>query len=148
MKQALQSGVPMNAHLGIEIVEMEPGRGVARLPDRPELKNHVGSQHAAALFAVAEAASGAGVVAAFASRMAEVTPLAQAAEIRYARIARGPITATSSVAVALADVSAELDANGRVAFDVDVDLTNEEGESVATMTVKWHLRKRAAPASA
>ena len=142
MMKALETGVPMNAFVGIEVIEMEPGRGVARLPDRPELKNHVGSQHAAALFAVAEAASGAAVVAAIADRMATVTPLAQAAEIRYLKIARGPITATSSIAIPLDEILAGLDADGRVAFDVAVDLTDDAATTVATMTVKWHLKKR------
>ena len=68
--------------------------GGDRLPDRAELTNHVGSQHAGALFTVAEAASGAAFLGAFADRLAEVTPLARSAEISYEKIAKGPIEAT------------------------------------------------------
>ena len=41
------------------------------------LHNHVGSQHAGALFSAGEAASGAAFVGAFAERMGEITPLAR-----------------------------------------------------------------------
>src|SRR3712207_7474748 len=59
------------------VVEVAPGRGVVRLPDRDELRNHVGSQHAGALFSAGEAASGAAFVGAFAERLGELTPPAQ-----------------------------------------------------------------------
>lgn len=44
--------------LELEYLEMGPGTATVRLPERPELGNHVGAQHAGALFTAAEAASG------------------------------------------------------------------------------------------
>src|ERR1700761_3444157 len=58
--------VPYIGHMGIEVTELSEGEATALLPDRPELHNHVGSQHAGALFGVAETASGAAFVGAFA----------------------------------------------------------------------------------
>ena len=142
MRSALENGVPMNKHLGLTVVEMEPGRGVVLLPDAPELKNHVGSQHAAALFGAGEAASGAAVVAAFADLLATATPLAKSADIRYLRIARGPITATGTLGRDATELRATLETDGRVAFPVEVALTDGAGEIVATMTVQWHIAKR------
>jgi hypothetical protein len=36
---------------------------------------------------------------------------------------------------------AELERDGRVRFPVTVDLTNEAGETVAEVTVRWYVRK-------
>ena len=44
---------------------MAPDHGVVKLPDMANLHNHVGSQHAGALFSAGEAASGAAFVGAF-----------------------------------------------------------------------------------
>src|ERR1700748_2149253 len=81
--------VPYIAHMGIEVTEMSEGEATAVLPDRAELHNHVGSQHAGALFGVAETASGAAFVGAFAERMGDVTPLARSAQMAYSKGAGG-----------------------------------------------------------
>jgi uncharacterized protein (TIGR00369 family) len=52
--QGMTQAVPFAAFLGLEITEVSAGEAVVRLPERAELTNHVGSQHAGALFTVAE----------------------------------------------------------------------------------------------
>src|ERR1700749_4076750 len=98
--------VPYIGHMGIEVTAMSEGEATALLPDRPELHNHVGSQHAGALFAVAETASGAAFVGAFAERMGEVTPLARSAEIAYSKVARGPVEAEARLSKPAPDAPA------------------------------------------
>jgi uncharacterized protein (TIGR00369 family) len=132
--------VPYIGHMGIEVTEMSEGAATAVLPDRPELHNHVGSQHAGALFGVAETASGAAFVGAFAVRMGDVTPLARSAEISYVKVARGPVEAKAQLGVPAADALAALDADGRVDFSVEVELTDTDGDVVATATVDWNVR--------
>jgi uncharacterized protein (TIGR00369 family) len=132
--------VPYISHMGIEVTEMSEGVATAVLPDRPELLNHVGSQHAGALFGVAEAASGAAFVGAFAARMGEVTPLARSAEIAYVKVARGRIEAKAKLGVPATDALATLDKDGRVDFSVGVELTDGDGDVVATATVGWNVR--------
>ena len=97
VRQGLEQAIPFNRHLGLDVAEVGDGRGVVRLPDDERLHNHVGSQHAGALFSAGEAASGAAFVGAFAERMGEITPLARTAEISYLKLARGPITATGTL---------------------------------------------------
>ena len=87
--QGMTQAVPFAGYLGLEITSVAAGEAVVVLPERAELTNHVGSQHAGALFTVAEAASGAAFVGAFVERMGEVTPLARSAEISYEKIAKG-----------------------------------------------------------
>jgi acyl-coenzyme A thioesterase PaaI-like protein len=119
---------------------MGEGEAVALLPGRDELKNHVGSQHAGALFTVAETASGAAFVGAFLERMADVTPLARDAEIAYEKIARGPIEARATLGMPKDEALATLDGAGKVEFPCEVVLSDAEGTQVASATVRWHVR--------
>jgi len=143
VRAGLQDAIPFNVHVGLEFVEVGDGRGVVRLPDADHLHNHVGSQHAGALFAAAEAASGGAFVGGFAERMGEITPLAKSAEINYLKLAKGPITATAELPGDQATLLERLDSDGRLEFPVDVTMTDEQGVQVAAMTVHWHVRKNA-----
>ncbi len=138
--QGMTQAVPFAGFLGLEITSVAPGEAVVVLPERAELTNHVASQHAGALFTVAEAASGAAFVGAFAERMGEVTPLARSAEISYEKIAKGPIEARARLAVPAAEALATLDAEGKVEFPCEIELADESGTQVATATVHWHVR--------
>ena len=53
--RGMLQAIPFNGHLGIEITEVSDGTSVVRLPEAPYLHNHVATQHAGALFTVAEA---------------------------------------------------------------------------------------------
>lgn len=139
----MATAVPYIAHMGIEVTEMSEGEATAVLPDRPELHNHVGSQHAGALFGVAETASGAAFVGAFAVRMGDVTPLARSAQIAYVKVARGQVEAKARLTKAAAEALAALDNDGRVDFSVEVEMTDSEGDVVATATVDWNVRLKA-----
>lgn len=138
--QGMTQAVPFAGHLGVEITEVAAGEATVVLPERTELTNHVGSQHAGALFTVAETASGAAFVGAFAERMGDVTPLARAAEISYEKIAKGPIEARAKLSVPAEEALATLDADGKAVFPCEIELTDSSGERVATATVQWHVR--------
>ena len=141
VRAGMQQAIPYNNHLGLEVVEVAEGRGVVRLPESDWLLNHVASQHAGALFSAGEAASGAAFVGGFAEQMAGLTPLARSARIEYRKLARGPITATGTLSEEKSALLTRLEADGKVEFQVDVDLTNAEGASVAQMSVDWHVRR-------
>jgi uncharacterized protein (TIGR00369 family) len=136
----LAQAVPFVGYLGIEITEMAEGEATAVLPERQELTNHVGSQHAGALFTAAETASGAAFVGAFLERMADVTPLARSAEINYEMIAKGPIAAKATLGMPKDEALSTLDADGKVEFPCEVVLKDGDGTQVASATVRWHVR--------
>jgi uncharacterized protein (TIGR00369 family) len=138
--QGMSQAVPFAGFLGIEVTAMAEGEATARLPERDELKNHVGSQHAGALFTVAEAASGGAFVGAFVERMGEITPLARSAEIAYEKIARGPIEAKATLTMPKAEALEALDRDGKVQFTCEVVLSDGAGTQVASATVQWHVR--------
>jgi len=136
----LTQAVPFAGYVGLEIVSVAEGKAVVVLPERQELTNHVGSQHAGALFTAAETASGAAFVGAFAERMGDVTPLARSAEIAYEKIAKGPISATATLGMSKDEALATLDREGKVEFPCEVALADAGGTRVATATVRWHVR--------
>jgi acyl-coenzyme A thioesterase PaaI-like protein len=141
LAEALRAAVPFNTTLGVEYVSLSATEAVLRLPDRPDLHNHVGGPHAGALFSLGEAASGGVVIAAFGEHLASVTPLAANADIRYRRLAKGGVTATATLAESPAELMDRLAADGKVAFDVPITITDDSGETTTEMTVRWHLRR-------
>jgi acyl-coenzyme A thioesterase PaaI-like protein len=141
MREGLQAAIPFNTHVGLEVAEVADGRGVVRLPDEGKLHNHVGSQHAAGLFAAGEAASGAAFMGAFADHLAGVTPLARSAEIDYRKLAKGVITATATLDEDVDEMVQKLESDGKIEFPVAIEMTDADGQVVAGMTVSWHVRK-------
>ena len=141
IRAGLEGAIPFNVHVGLQVAEVAPGRGVVRLPDRAEIRNHVGSQHAGALFSAGEAASGAAFVGSFAEHLGELTPLAEGADIAYRKLAQGTITATAELGTDRDALLAELRSAGRVRFEVGVRLENATGDVVAEMTVRWYVRR-------
>ena len=139
LRAGLAAAVPFNGTLGIAYDELSRERAVLRLPDRPELHNHVGGPHAGAMFSLGESASGGIVIANFAELMGTVTPLAASAEIAYRKLAKGDVTATATLGRDRDEVLAELDGTGRARFPVHVTLADGTGET-GQMTVRWHLR--------
>lgn len=141
IRAQLAKTVPFATHVGVEIVEVANGKATARLQQTPTSVNHIASQHAGALFTLGEAASGAAMAGAFASRLATIRPVAGSAQIKYTRVAKGTITAKSAIDQDVDALTAKLDAESKIAFDIRVTMTDEAGEEVANMTVAWHLKK-------
>lgn len=143
VRVGLPASVPMVATLGLEFVELGHDRMVLRLPDSESFRNHIGGPHAGAMFTVAESASGALVLANYGDLLAEVTPLAVEATIRYLKVARGPVTATATMGSHVDTVLTTLRAGGRPEFHVEVELSTGEGEErlvTGEMTVLWTLK--------
>ena len=144
IREALVSAVPFNALLGIEVLEVRPGRGVVRLPDAERLRNHVGSQHAGALFLAGEAAGGAAFVGAFAAEMGTITFLLRGARILYQHLARGEVLATCEIGEELERVRRELDESGRSRLTAHAELQDSDGTSVCALELDYSVRRTAA----
>ena len=97
IRKQLDKTVPFARHAGVEIETIDKGRAVTRLPFRPEGLNHIGTQHAAALFAAGEAASGAAMAGAFAPILLDIRPVAAEAIIRFLAVAKGPVRAEAQI---------------------------------------------------
>jgi hypothetical protein len=92
------------------------------------------------IFGLGETASGAVGLAAFGQTMERATPLVVSSEVRYSRLAKGPLTAVAELSRPAAEVIAELDAGTRPEFAVDVTITDSDDRETTRMTVLWTLR--------
>ncbi|WP_055479361.1 DUF4442 domain-containing protein [Sphaerimonospora mesophila] len=132
--------VPFARMLGISLDSAGSGTAVARMPDRADLHNHVGGPHAGAMFTLAETASGAAMLSAFADQLSKAVPLAKGARVDYRKLAMGEVTAAATLRADCAEVVAQLDEGKRPEFDVAVEILDTDGVVVAEMTVVWTLR--------
>lgn len=138
--EAMKNTVPWVTTAGITFKEVTATRVVTELPDVESQRNHVGGPHAAVTFGLAETASGAVLLAAFATELGRAVPLVVRSEINYKKIALGDLTATAELGRPATEVIAELDAGKRPEFPVQVTVRNSEGVTTAEMTVTWTLR--------
>lgn len=83
--------LPFNKFIGLERCEKEKGF-LTSLPDKPEYTNHLGTVHASALFAVAEAGSGEFLFRQF-KVTADLLPVVRHAELKFRKPVKGRVSA-------------------------------------------------------
>ena len=142
IKQQMMDTLPFVRLLGISIDEIGAGTSKVSLPDDPKLHNHLGTQHAGALFTLAETASGAAMAGGFAELILGLRPVAKESRIAYQKLARGATRAEGRVPGDLAALKAQLAQDGKVAFPVAVDIFDSEGTLAAQVTVDWYLSQK------
>lgn len=140
IKIAMPAAVPLVRTMGIEYIEVTETTAHLRLPDRPDLHNHVGGPHAGAMFSLAESASGAVVLGAFGDLLDRAVPLAAAAEITYRKLALGDLDAVATLDADPALIRTELDGGGLPQFPVSVVISDAQGAVTGEMTVRWALK--------
>jgi acyl-coenzyme A thioesterase PaaI-like protein len=96
--------------------------------------------HAAALFALGEAASGAAMAGTLGPAILEVRPVASGAQIQYLKPANGIIAAKGRLDGDAKIIVTELMRDGKVRFNILVTLYNEAQDVVCEMQVEWHVR--------
>lgn len=142
IKQQMMDTLPFVRLLGISIDDIGAGTSKVSMPDDPKLHNHLGTQHAGALFTLAETASGAAMAGGFAELILGLRPVAKESRIQYQKLARGATRAEGRVPGDLAALKAQLAQDGKVAFPVEVDIFDSEGTLAAQVTVDWYLSQK------
>ena len=140
IQEQLGRAVPFARHAGVKLTHVEQGLARAELEQTAESINHIGTQHAGALFTLGETASGGAVAGVFADRILNVRPIAGEAQIRYTRLAKGRIAAEGRVVGPRENLIATFERDGKASFDVTVGMTDAEGREVATMRVSWTVK--------
>jgi uncharacterized protein (TIGR00369 family) len=139
IKSHLGHAVPYATHTGIELVEITDGVAIAQMDQRRETENHIKGQHAGAMFTLGEAAAGAAVAGALAPVILQMRPVAAMAEITYRKFAQGTLTATARTSQVGAELMAEIETQGKTAFDVAIDICDDSGDTVVEMKVNWYV---------
>lgn len=131
--------VPYATLTGVELVEITDGVATARMQQRRETENHIKGQYAGAIFTLGEVASVAAVAGALAPVILQMRPVAEMAEITYSKVAEGSLSATARTSRCGTDLMAEIDSQGKTAFDVTIDIRDSSDDTVVEMKVNWYV---------
>jgi acyl-coenzyme A thioesterase PaaI-like protein len=135
--------LPFNRLIGLQPTVADSELLVS-LPEGPQYANHLGTVHASALLAVAEAGSGAFLLRKLGNQAGYV-PVVRRLEARFRKPASGRVSARASIPPEqVAQWSAELAARGRVSASVPVEVVDAGGVVVLAAVVEWFIA-RAAP---
>jgi acyl-coenzyme A thioesterase PaaI-like protein len=129
--------LPFNALIGLE--NDPPGSGfLVSLPAGPRYTNHLGTVHASALLAVAEAGSAVCLLRHLGDRPGFV-PVVRRLEAKFRKPATGRVSARSVLPAAAAQWPAALTDRGRILTPVPVDVVDESGTVVLSAVVEWFI---------
>ena len=131
--------LPFNRFLGIETAS-SPAQ-LLRLPAGAQYLNHLGTVHASAQLALAEASSGEFLLRHFGSS-GGVVPVVRRFESKFRKPANGAVTSTVSVPTeALEQLGTDLATKGRAIVSVAVELHDESGAHTLSATVEWFITR-------
>lgn len=131
--------LPFNRHVGLRSGN-DPAH-VLILPAGEQFLNHLGTVHASALLALAEASSGEFLLRQFGQEM-KVVPVVRRLEAKFRKPAHGEVHSVVGVAEgALAQMEADLAGRGRALLSVAVELHDEAGAHVLSASVEWFVQR-------
>jgi len=134
--------LPFNSFLGIQVAS-EPSQ-LLRLPSGEQYLNHLGTVHASAQLALAEASSGEFLLKHFGSTD-RLVPVVRRLEAKFRKPASGAVTSTATAAPeSLAQLDADLASKGRSLIPVTVELHDESGAHTLSATVEWFVQRLSA----
>lgn len=131
--------IPFNSFLGLQ-PPLDDAH-LLRLPAGGQYLNHLGTVHASALLALAEASSGEFLLRHFGSSDG-VVPVVRRIEAKFRKPARGEVASTASAnSEALAQLDADLAAKGRALIPITVELHDESGTHALSASVEWFIQR-------
>jgi acyl-coenzyme A thioesterase PaaI-like protein len=134
--------LPFNALIGIERAEGEDT--LLRLPSDSRFLNHLGTVHASALLALAEASSGEFLLRHFGSSEG-IIPVVRRLEAKFRKPASGSVTSTADASPdALARLASDIESKGRATISIAVELHDDSGAHALSATVEWFIQRRPA----
>lgn len=123
---------------GVRVDEVEPGRCRLSMPEEPNI-NHFGTVYAGAIYTLGEVPGGVLFFATF--DVERFFPLVRSSQIRYRRPARGRLSVEASITPdEVARLQAEAEEHGKADYELELSITDETGEVVATMTSQYQMR--------
>ncbi|MGE3819925.1 MAG: YiiD C-terminal domain-containing protein [Isosphaeraceae bacterium] len=136
------TALPFNQMIGLQAEDVEGGWLVS-LPASREYDNHLGTVHAAALLAVAEAGSAVALLRHLGEAEGYV-PVVRRLESKFHNPARGRVAARGTIPPEeVARASEALGTRGRVRISVAVEVVDESGTVAMSAVVEWFITSRA-----
>jgi acyl-coenzyme A thioesterase PaaI-like protein len=130
--------IPFNELVGL--AASDDPRYLLMLPAGGQFLNHVGTVHASALFALAEATSGMAMLGELGGR-ADLGAVVRKVETKYRNPAQGAVYSAAALAEEKSSLLAEIEARGRGFAHVAVDLFDAAAKPVARFEFEWFVTK-------
>jgi acyl-coenzyme A thioesterase PaaI-like protein len=132
--------LPFNSLLGIR--PASDAAHLLQLPSANQYLNHLGTVHAGAQLALAEASSGEFLLKHFGSSDGLV-PVLRRVEAKFRNPANGSIMSKVSAAPeSLARLDAELSSKGRSVITITVEIYDESGAHTLSATFDWFIQRQ------
>jgi acyl-coenzyme A thioesterase PaaI-like protein len=133
--------LPFNRLIGLAN-EPKTSDELMSLETGPQHENHLGSIHACALLAVAEAGSGEYLLRMLGD-VSKYVPVVRRIEAKFRKPATGKIVAKGKVSPeTIALWKSELDSRGRLLAAVPVEVVTADGMVVLSAEVEWFIARR------
>ena len=139
VKMAIAS-VPGIERTGLQVLELRDRYAKALMPLNEANTNHVGIMYAGSLFTLGEFAGGAIHVASI--DFSKYFPIVKEVSIRFRRPALTDVTMEVTMSEEQAKkLEAEADENGKADYELNLELKDQSGETVAEVSGTWQIRK-------
>lgn len=132
--------LPFNQFIGLERSESDSAS--LALPAHERYTNHLGTVHASALLALAEAASGDFLIRRLGGNDGEFVPVVRRLEAKFNRPATGEIHSRVDVTDERFDeMLTRLSEKGKAVLAIPVQVLDEAGVKVLTAEIQWFITK-------
>lgn len=136
--------LPFNECIGLDRSSDEGF--VFRLPADVRYTNHLGTVHASALMALAEATSGELLLRALGGTGMDVIPVVRRFECKFRKAAASAIRSRGEIpADVIASFISTLRSKNRATIDFAVEVCDESSACVLSASVEWFVAIRSAP---
>lgn len=130
--------LPFNRLIGLE--RREDASAPLRLPSGEQYLNHLGTVHASAQLALAEAASGEFLLRVLADA-SNVLPVVRRLEAKFRKPASGELVASVTTTTAeIEQLQEQLAGKSRALIEITVNLHDASGAHTLTAVVEWFLQ--------
>ena len=131
--------IPFNKFLGLQKAS-EPNN-LLELIENKDYENHLGTVHASAQFALAEASSGEYLLHRFREYSKKIVPVVRHVEVKYKKPAKGNLYSQATLRDDIAEQSIrKLETKGRAIFPVMVEIKDTKGNVTMVATVEWFVQ--------
>ncbi len=132
--------IPFNKF--IEITNSSEDDNALALEFKGNMQNHLGSFHASAQFALAEACSGLSLQKQLPHLVESVVPVLRKSDIKFKQPAQSNIQATSNIAVEEKErFEKQFEKKGRATIVVPVEIKDEKGTITMVGKYEWFVQK-------
>jgi acyl-coenzyme A thioesterase PaaI-like protein len=132
--------IPFNKF--IEISRSDTDDHVLALGFEDNMKNHLGTFHASAQFALAEACSGLSLQKHFPHLASSAVPVLRRSDVKFKRPANSDIRATARISnEAKEKFELQFEKKGRAIIAVPVEITDQNGTIIMVGTYEWFVQR-------